>query len=119
MFNNKDQNQGRLLAPMGFFTLVVTLATFIASGTAFGQVADHPAPESQAVVVLGEIEKHVRRRHGRYVFSRLDRCRWNGCQDSRRSLDRSSDESDDPQGLDGSGISGVSGTRRIWPCQFR
>ena len=56
MFNNKDQNQGRLLAPMGFFTLVVTLATFIASGTAFGQVADHPAPESQAVVVLGEIE---------------------------------------------------------------
>ena len=56
MFNNKDQNQGRLWAPKSFLALVVTLATFIATGTAFGQVADHPAPESHAVVVLGEIE---------------------------------------------------------------
>ena len=56
MFNNKDQNQGKPWALKSFLTLVVTLATFIASGTAFGQVADHPRPTSQAVVVLGEIE---------------------------------------------------------------
>ncbi|MEC9476847.1 MAG: tandem-95 repeat protein [Planctomycetota bacterium] len=56
MFNNRDQNQGRLRALKSILPLVVTLATFIASGTAFGQVADHPRPTSQAVVVLGEIE---------------------------------------------------------------
>ncbi|MEE2882874.1 MAG: Ig-like domain-containing protein [Planctomycetota bacterium] len=56
MFNNKEQNQGKLWAPTNFLALVVTLATCIASGTAFSQVADHPAPTSQAVVVLGEIE---------------------------------------------------------------
>ncbi|MGE4620219.1 MAG: Ig-like domain-containing protein, partial [Planctomycetota bacterium] len=56
MFNYKEQNQRRVLAPMSLLALVMTITTVIASGTAFGQIADHPKPTSQAVVVLGEIE---------------------------------------------------------------
>ena len=56
MFNNKEQNQGLVSAHPRFLALVITLAAFIGSGTGYAQIADHPTPTSQAVVVLGECE---------------------------------------------------------------
>ena len=56
MFNNKEQNQERMSAHKSFHALVIILAAFFVSGTAYAQIAVHPDPTSQAVVILGECE---------------------------------------------------------------
>lgn len=56
MFKENNRKKGRMISLTRTFALLLSIATVFATGQAYGQVSESPAPTSRAVVVLGEIE---------------------------------------------------------------